>query len=227
MRKDARLAFFSGGDGDTNFDLIKTLLQFIGKKDPLVTFIPACISDAEIEFNLFVRDWSQFGVQRFIHLPIDIPYDEALLQKALTSDLIFLGGGNTFYFLQMLRESGLMKRLEEFACRQGFLAGLSAGAILLTSDIELAARPHFDCDDNFVNLPKKQWKALSLAPFAFFPHYKNSERYRLDLKEYSQDAQKAVLACPDGSGIIMTPEARTYVGKVYQISGRRFTKDVF
>lgn len=61
--------------------------------------------------------------------------------------MVYLSGGNTFHYPLHLRRSGLIHALRDFADRGGVLAGLSAGAILATPHIGLAAHPDFDRDE--------------------------------------------------------------------------------
>ena len=85
----------------------------------------------------------------------------------LASDVIYLSGGNTYYFLHHLRRSGPIPVLREFVARGGVLAGLSAGAILMTPHIGLAGYPSFDRDENDVGLRNEA--SLALVDFALPP----------------------------------------------------------
>ncbi len=54
-------------------------------------------------------------------------------------------GGNTFKLLDNLRKSGLDKAIKEFSNKSEFvLAGLSAGALVLTPTIEVCNLPNYD-----------------------------------------------------------------------------------
>jgi dipeptidase E len=208
-----KLVLYSGGFEEENLTLDKELLKIVNKKDPLFTFIPACSYDSEIEFKEFVTQYSKFKIERFIHFPVDRPLDQALLRQVLKSDVIHLGGGNTFYFLNSLRKSKMLPLLKKFIQDGGILTGLSAGAIMMTETIEMAAYPPFDCDENEDNL--KNLKSLNLVDFYFFPHFKNSKRYDDVFKKYTRHSKKKIYACPDGSGIIISDGKTTFIGKTY------------
>ena len=90
------------------------------------------------------------------------------------SDIVYLAGGNTYYFLDHLRRSGLLDELALFARRGGVVAGLSAGALILTPHIGLAGYPAFDRDENTVGLGRSGCRGLGLVGFEFFPHYRRS-----------------------------------------------------
>jgi len=83
-----------------------------------------------------------------------------------------------------------MKEFRLFVERGGVLTGLSAGAIMMTENIEMAAYPEFDRDENWVGL--KNLKSLGLVDFAFFPHFKNSTRYDAAFKKYSKLSNSAI-----------------------------------
>jgi dipeptidase E len=216
-----KLVLYSGGDEKENKNLDKAFVQLIGKKNPVVTFIPSSSYLSEQEFKAFVKHYSKFKITRFIHFPVDVPFDRTLFQEVMRSDAIHMGGGNTFYFLKCLRKAKLLKDLREFVKKGGVLSGLSAGAIIQTENIEMAGYPEFDRDENYVGL--KNLSALNLVDFCFFPHFKNSSRYDTAFKRYSKLKKKIVYACPDGSGIVVNGEEIRFIGKTFAFSdGHKF-----
>jgi dipeptidase E len=165
------LVFYSGGNDQENHLLDKSFVEILDKKNPVITFIPSSSYLSDQEFKSFVRHYSKFKISRFIHFPIDVPFDKILFQEVMRSDAIHMAGGNTFYFLHHLRKMKLLPQLRSFAQKGGVLTGLSAGAIMMTENIEMAAYPEFDRDENIVNI--KNLTALNLVDFLFFPHFRN------------------------------------------------------
>jgi dipeptidase E len=217
-----KLVFYAGGDDKDNLNLDKAFIEILGKKNPVITFIPSSSYLSEQEFKVFVRHYSKFKITRFIHFPVDVPFDRILLQEVLRSDAIHMAGGNTFYFLNTLRKAKLLPQLRNFVQRGGVLTGLSAGAIIMTEDIEMAAYPEFDRDENTVNL--SNLSSLNLVDFAFFPHFKNSVRYDTVFKRYTRLRGKVIYACPDGSGLVMNDQELRFIGKCFVFSGgHKFT----
>ena len=216
-----KLVFYSGGDDKDNKQLDRSFLELLGKKNPVVTFIPSSSYLSEQEFKVFVKHYSRYKISRFIHFPVDVPFDRIMFQEVMRSDAIHMGGGNTFYFLNSLRKAKLLKELRAFAQTGGVLTGLSAGAIMMTENIDMAAYPEFDRDENIVGL--KNLSALNLVDFAFFPHFKNSARYDAVFKKYSKLKKKVIYACPDGSGIVINGEEIRFIGKTFAFSeGHKF-----
>lgn len=217
-----KLVFYSGGDEKENRQLDKSFVELLGKKNPVVAFIPSSSYLSDQEFKAFVKHYSKYKITRFIHFPVDVPFDRIMFQEVMRSDVIHLGGGNTFYFLNSLRKAKLLKELKAFVLRGGILTGLSAGAIMMTENIEMAGYPEFDRDENTVNL--KNLSSLNLVDFAFFPHFRNSARYDKVFRDYTRKNPKTVYACPDGSGIIVNGPEMRFIGKCYAFTGgQKFT----
>jgi dipeptidase E len=210
------LVFYSGGNDEENRLLDKSFVELIDKNNPVVTFIPSSSYLSDQEFKSFVRHYSKFKISRFIHFPIDVPFDKILFQEVMRSDAIHMAGGNTFYFLHHLRKMKLLPQLRAFAERGGVLTGLSAGAIMMTENIEMAAYPEFDRDENIVNI--KNLSSLNLVDFLFFPHFRNSSRYDSVFKSYTRKKQKMIYACPDGSGLVVRQNELRFIGKCYAFS---------
>jgi dipeptidase E len=208
-----KLVFYSGGSEDENCYLDREAFGLTGKCTPKITYIPACSYDGEMDFRRFVCHNRQFGTNRFLYFPIDIPYDEIMLREMLTSDIIHLSGGNTFYFLHHLRKTGLLDQLKYFVNRGGVLTGLSAGAILMTPSITAASYPEFDRDDNDEKV--RNWRALGLVKFEFFPHYRNSRRYDQELCLQSKKTKLPIYALPDASGLIIEDDEMRILGKAW------------
>lgn len=216
------LVLYSGGDEKENKNLDRAFVELLGKKNPVVTFIPSSSYLSEQEFKNFVRHYSKFKIARFIHFPVDVPFDKILFQEVMRSDAIHMGGGNTFYFLNSLRKAKLIPQLKAFASGGGLLTGLSAGAILMTENIEMAGYPEFDRDENIVNLTNLS--ALNLVDFLFFPHFRNSARYDAVFKKYTKTSPKIIYACPDGAGIVIRQDEIRFIGKCFAFSnGHKFS----
>ena len=213
-----KVVLYSGGQTPANRLIHHALFQLVApKKNKSMTYIPFCQDGADPFFNRAIKRYQAVGFRRFHCLPVDVPFPRQDLDKALGSDVIYLAGGNTFYFLHHLRKSGLLPLLKQFVGRGGVLAGLSAGAIILTPHIGTAGSPLPDPDDNDVKL--KNLRALGLVRFEFYPHYTASSKTNHVLLQYSRTSKHPVLACSDGSGITINENRMTLIGNVVIFSG--------
>jgi dipeptidase E len=216
-----KLIFYSGGHDFENLSIDQNLLELSKNESPQITYIPSCSYLCDQDFKEFVNQYEQFDIHNIINFPIDVPYTEILKAEVLKSDIIHLSGGNTYYFLKYLRKSGMLNELKKFAKNGGILTGLSAGAIIMTKNIETAGFPSFDKDENDENL--KNLKGMGLVNFEFFPHYRNSKRYDREIINYSKAHDSPIYACPDGSGIIVNNNQLTFIGKAFCFNkGKKF-----
>ena len=196
-----------------------------------MTYMPYTCQGALPFFRRFERRYRSYGAAQFHCVAADDPQlieSKTALRDAVakinTSDIVYLAGGNTYHFLDHLRRSGLLEVLTRFADRGGVLAGLSAGALILTPHIQLAGYPAFDADDNEPGLTRPQCRGLGLVNFEFFPHYRRSLRYREALTLYSEQSRRPVYACTDGSGIVVEGDRFTAHGDVWRFHAGQMSK---
>jgi dipeptidase E len=228
------LVLYSGGQERRNALIHESLLELamrgrrVRRRSGAVkmTYVPYTTPGARLYFKRFERRYRAFGATEFACVAADAPelrgpkrVRAALLRELHESDIVYLAGGNTFEFLDNLRRSELLPELARFHARGGVLAGLSAGALLLTPDIELAGYPPFDRDPNEVGLAGRGLRALGLVDFEFFPHYRRSARYRDALARWSRRSGRPVYACRDGSGIVVEGDCFTAHGEVWLFDG--------
>jgi dipeptidase E len=227
--KTRRLVLYSGGQEKRNSLIHEALLGLASRRPSRkrrsgirMSYVPYVDEGAKPFYQRFVRRFRSYGATHFEYVAPDNP--ELLGQgrawrqaerALLASDIIYLAGGNTFTYLHHLRRSGLLAVLTRFAAGGGVVAGLSAGGILMTPNIGLAGYPPFDRDENEVGLSTRAEKSLGLVNFEFFPHYRQSPRYRDALRSYSKRTGVPVYACRDGSGIVIEGDCFTAHGEIW------------
>ena len=82
-------------------------------------------------------------------------------------DVMFVGGGNTFYLLHQIKKFGFDKIIKKFIENGGVYTGISAGSYIVCPTIEAATWKH--ADRNVVGL--KDLTALNLVTFLITAHY--------------------------------------------------------
>jgi dipeptidase E len=85
-------------------------------------------------------------------------------------DAINMVGGNSFYLLKSIRESGFTEVLKEFLDRGGVYCGASAGSYVVCPTIEMAG---WKDPKKFDRHGVVDLTAMSLVPFLIFAHYKS------------------------------------------------------
>jgi dipeptidase E len=211
-----KLVLYSGGNHAWgNERLHRRMLQMAVQsgKARSVTYVPSTHENGAAFFRKFKRRYQKYGAKVFRYFPVDAVFTKQEMRKALQSDVIYLAGGNTFYFLKHLRSSGFLSALKKFLARGGVLAGLSAGAIILTPDVFLAGYPSHEGDENEVRL--KDLRGLAAVDFEFIPHYTPSAKTNAALLKYSRRTDRPILACPDGSGLAVDGEDITFFGPAF------------
>lgn len=223
-----RVVLYSGGQVRSNARLHEAVLDLArrgparGRRRVRMTYVPFTVEGARLFFHRFERRYRAFGGTHFGCVPVDLPElaragsaRRRAAEDLLASDVVYLAGGNTFYFLHHLWRSGLRSVIREFAARGGVLVGMSAGAHLLSPHIELAGYPPFDRDENEVGLPRNRFAAIGVVDFELFPHYRHSPRYRRALAAWSRRSGRLLYACRDGGGLVIEGDRVRTVGDVW------------
>lgn len=147
-------------------------------------FFPTASHDSNPYFNSFRKTYTSL---------FDMKSDVAILTKGLMTldhvaekirkaDVIYVGGGDTLYLMQVWRETGIDKLVWEAYCRGAILAGLSAGAICWFEEIYTdslvegeyapyhgfgkikgAATPHYNSRPEFDRIAAEQGYPFSYA----------------------------------------------------------------
>lgn len=113
-----------------------------------------------------------------------------------SSELLFVGGGNTFHLLHHVRRHGFLDAVRAFVADGGDYYGGSAGAILACANIEIAEL----CDENDVDLT--DLTALGLVTgLAVLPHF--AEDQLAEVREWSARHERVVLGIPERSGVAL------------------------
>ena len=112
------------GEKGNSPHLDRIAFNMTGKKRPSITYIPSSHYWAEEDFRDFIKYYNKQGIEQFVLLPVDIPFDNSLLNLAMRSDMVHLSGGNTYYFLKHLRKSGMFGRLKKFVKEGGVFDGI-------------------------------------------------------------------------------------------------------
>ena len=105
---------------------------------------------------------------------------ESIVNSLTKNDIIFIGGGNTFFLLQELRRSGADKILVQEVNKGKLYIGESAGAVIACPDIGYCSG--MDSPEKAPELT--DYTGLGLVDFYIVPHIGN--------KEMGEAAEKAV-----------------------------------
>jgi dipeptidase E len=121
-------------------------------------------------------------------------------------NVIHVEGGNTFYLLKAIRESGFAEVLKELLNEGKIYIGTSAGAYIMCPTIEVAnwnetGRDRFELTD---------FSALNYVPFVLKVHYKDEAES--SVKEKIKTLKYPLKILRDGQGILVEDEKYTFIG---------------
>lgn len=98
-------------------------------------------------------------------------------------DIVFVSGGNTFYLLEKVRQSGFDKAVKDFIGKGKIYIGSSAGSVILGPNIE----PMKYLDNSSKAPFLSDYSGMGLVDFVVLPHFDNKkydEVYRKLISEY-------------------------------------------
>lgn len=129
-------------------------------------------------------------------------------------DVIYMSGGNTFYFLKKIQESNCADVIRDFVKNGKIYIGTSAGSVVAGPDI----LPMRDLE-KFNKVPKlEDYKGLGLVNFIIMPHWGSESfknRYINERLEHSYGEQYSLILLPNDS-YVMVDDNRFEIIKVKQ-----------
>ncbi len=165
-----------------------------------VIFIPtASRNKNETKYvNLSRQELMDLGIKDITMLHLDRKVTSA---DVLEADAIYVCGGNTFYLLHKMRESGLDHILPNF---QGVYVGVSAGSVVVGPNAEVSG----PWDENDVQLSNTT--GLGIVDFAVVPHFQRKDKTIVeDLKKH---ANYEIMELADNQAIFVIDGKRTLIG---------------
>src|SRR3989338_1674189 len=100
---------------------------------------------------------------------LDGKNEDNIQEQLKKHDLVYLEGGNTFYLMKSIRESGFEKVLKEFLPKGVVYMGGSAGSYVACPSIEMSLWRH---QDKYEHYGVTDMTGMGLVPFMLSVHYK-------------------------------------------------------
>lgn len=142
----------------------------------------------------------------FEEIDIENKTKEELRDFFKDKNVIHVEGGNTFYLLRAIRETGFAEVLKELLDEGKVYIGTSAGAYIMCPTIEVSnwnenGRDRFDVTD---------FTALNYVPFVLKVHYKDEAE--ATIKEKMKALKYPLRILRDGQGILVENGEYTFMG---------------
>jgi dipeptidase E len=150
------------------------IIELTGKSRPNALFVPTASNDSLHRWDIFQKIYGN-------HLGCDVdvllllgekPDRDAILEKILSADIIYVGGGNTLKMMRRWRLLGVDHMFSDAYNRGTVLAGSSAGCICWFD---------FGHSDSRSFYSDKEWeyirvRGMGLLSGTVCPHYNSSTR---------------------------------------------------
>lgn len=167
--------------GLTHPEITKTFLELLGKSpsEAKIGFVPvaAVTNDEKLYVEESRIELSKLGIKEIS----DINFSSADREICLGLDALYVCGGNTFHLMNEINRTNFAEVLKQFINSDKFYLGVSAGTIIVTPSIEIAAVEPADKNEDGVT----SFSGLGVVDFEISPHvpeivpYANVEKYAL------------------------------------------------
>ena len=206
-------------------EIDEEIIKLSDKKSPKILFIPTASSDSPG----YISDFKKYFGKK-LGCKIDILFlnknsnHNDISKKIMSSDIIYVGGGNTLKMLTLWRKLGVDKVLKEAWEKGIVMSGVSAGAICWFKFGHSDSR-RFVSKNIIWNFIKA--KGLGCFNFIFCPHYHFENREKNFSKLIERDGgiglafdNKTALEIVDDKFRILksNPKAKAY--KVFKKNGK-------
>jgi dipeptidase E len=169
----------------------KEIITLTGKKSPTFLFVPTASFDSESYYEVVKKHFgNKLGCKTdVLYLIKEKLSKKEIENKVLSSDIIYVGGGNTAKLMNVWRKTGLDKILKKAAKKGVVLSGISAGSICWFK---------YGLSDSR-NLNSKDVKFMKLSGLGFInashsPHYDFEPHRKQGLKEMMKKTSGIAIA---------------------------------
>lgn len=168
-----------GGEVSKNetYEIDKFIVESSKKEKPNFLFIPTASRDAESYVQTINGLYESLGCRTDTLYLCNTDADiDTVNEKIEHADIIYVGGGNTAYMMQVWEKYSVDKALLRAYKSGKTLSGLSAGSICWF----IAGHSDSEFIEG-IETPKHKWvKGLGIIPYLHCPHYDEPERAGFD-----------------------------------------------
>ncbi len=203
-----RLFICGGGSKEQTTLANKKFKEVLNNDQRPLLYIPFAMTKFTLES---CYEWIKDELKDLNLSSIDMVKNEIELENKTFNDYcaIFIGGGNTYLLLSLLKNNTSFNKLKEYALNDGIIFGGSAGAVILGNDIDSIKL----MDPNDINLIDTKGLNL-LNEYSIYPHYTNkSLEFEEQATKYLLNFNKKVIALPEETTLYFTNDNIEVLGK--------------
>ena len=189
-----KLMLIGGGDtgrGNTPYntkEIDEEIVKMTGKENPNFLFIGLASSHSDSYYDTMKKIFRDLGCTPvYLKKSNLVNNPDIVKQKINDADIIYICGGDTVKLLDHVKEYNLESLLKEAYNKGTVLAGMSAGAILLSNKGFSDSLIIREESDKYEFL-----KGLNFIDINFCPHYNTDPKKTTDLEEYLSNSNDEV-----------------------------------
>jgi dipeptidase E len=212
-------------------EIDKEIIKLAEKKHPNFLFLPTASGDSEgyyLDVKKHFGDELGCNVEP-LYLYRKRPSAEAIKNKILGADIIYVGGGNTLRMMKLWRRLGIDTLLREAHERGVVMCGVSAGAICWFRFGNSDSRRSKNPESSLIKV-----KGLGLFNLLYCPHYNKETDRKADLKQMMRKTAGIALAVDNCCAIeiidnnyrIIDSKIGANAYKVYWREGKYFEEKI-
>lgn len=179
----------------------------ISKSEMKIGYVTTASKGSRTNFNEILRAKIVESGYKIEEFDIEDKTEEQIRNFFADKNIIHVEGGNSFYLLRAVRNSGFEKILKELLAQDKIYIGTSAGSYITCPTIEVS---DWSNDETVSRFGVTDFTALNLVPFVLKVHYKDEDKDLL--KEKIKNFKYPIRILRDGQGIIVEDGKFTFVG---------------
>jgi len=205
-------------------EIDEEIIRLSGKSEPRLLFIPTASSDSELYCDAVKRHFGRrLGCEvDVLYLVANRPTRKEIEEKVLSSDIIYVGGGDTLKMMIAWRKHGVDIALDEAYRKDIVLSGLSAGATCWFKYGSSNSRKLVNPSTGLIKI-----RGLNFINALYCPHYNTEEYETPHLKELIKKTSGVAVAVDNCCAIeilqgkyrIITSRTNANAYKVYYRKG--------
>ncbi len=161
-----------------------------------VVYLRGKSSSSEVHFNNVCNLYEKLSITNITYCDLDSDNDQNVIELISNCDILHLGGGHTFKFANRIKSGNYTTNLLAGIEKVKLVVGESAGAIILTDDLEIA-NILGENDTGNKELP------LNLLQLSFLPHYNTIS---IDISKYQTTRERVIYGVNDSGAILVDTE---------------------
>ena len=198
-----KCVLIGGGDigrGNTSYQteiIDKEIVNMTNKKCPVFLFIGLASSHADSYYDTIKKIYKNLGCEtKYLKKSNLLNNPEIVKDKILSSDIIYIGGGDSIKLIEKIKEYNINPLLKEAYEKGTILVGISAGAIALSdkgiSDSKIIRKE----SDKHILLDGLGYVTINICP-----HYHKNVSKTDAVKNICQQEQIEIIGLEDNTAL--------------------------